>query len=179
MTNPILVSGISSAVANPGYARLFGTGSVNNFVELNQFDIIPGTGPFLPNQLADFPVAFESRFALSDYLPLPVVVPPKGPIHNRLKEIPVPPLHRDYRASDGSLLTPTKDAAGQVTGLSGNGKDGTQYSLSLQPSFAQGTGATPESKAAWVFANLSITKGTDAPLLFGLGYCPFNGLFQV
>jgi hypothetical protein len=37
MANPnLLVSGILSAVANPGFTRLFGKSSPANFVELNQ-----------------------------------------------------------------------------------------------------------------------------------------------
>lgn len=182
MPNPLLVSGILSPVANPGFTRLIGKDSPGEFVELNQLDIIPGTGPFQPNHMADFPIAFESRFALSDYLPLPVVVPPVGPIHKRIKEIPTRPLLTKYYGSDGTLLEPTRDAQGNITMLSATttAKDGHNYSLTLKPSVEQGTGVTFGANAVWVFSRIIITNGTpDAPLIFGLGYCPFNSLFQV
>jgi hypothetical protein len=181
MPNPLLVSGILSPVANPGFTRLIGKDSPGEFVELNQLDIIPGTGPFQANHMADFPIAFESRFALSDYLPLPVTVPPPvGPIRRLIKEIPTRPLLTKYYGSDGTALTPTKDAQGNITSLSGTSADNQNFELTLVPSVEQGSGVTLGANAAWVFARIMITNGTaDAPLIFGLGYCPFNNLFQV
>lgn len=184
MLNPLLVSGILSPVANPGFTRLIATDSPGKFVELNQLDIIPGTGPFQPNHLADFPIAFESRFALSDYLPLPVVVPPVGPIHKRITKInvPLPPLLTKYFGSDGTPLKPKRDAQGNITTLSATApsKDGHDYVLALTTSVEQGAGGTFGGNAAWVFSRITITNGSaDAPLIFGLGYCPINSLFQV
>jgi hypothetical protein len=174
--NSLLVSGILSPVANPGFTRLMGKDSQANFVELNQVDIIPGTGPFQPNHIADFPIAFESRFALSDYLPLPVVVPPVGPIHKRIKEIPSRPLLTKYYGSDGTPLKATRDAQGNITRL----EDNHNRVLTLMPSVEKGTGVTLGANVAWVFSRISIANGTDdEPLIFGFGYCPFNNLFQV
>jgi hypothetical protein len=177
-----------ASVANPGFTRLYGT-NVEQFVELNQIDIVPGSGPFQPNQLAIYEIPIESRLALSGFPPLPGPLPLPKPIHVRIPELAHPPVFPKYLASDGTVLTATGGpSANQITEFSGTGKDGHAYDLSVQTKVITGagrtavvTGKSPTSDGTvkWFNATVSITKDKDTPLTFGFSYCPWANLMWV
>jgi hypothetical protein len=167
------------ANATPGFTRLYGA-NPQQYVELNQFDIQPGSGPFQDGAMASYSIAVESRLVPDGY-PIPVgAPPPPGPI-KRIVEIPHPPVPLRPTGSDGTPLTPITDpASGETVGYKGTSKAGIQYTLSIAPSVSKGAGRTA-AIVQWYNATMTVTSGGDAanPLSFGFRYCPWDNLLDL
>jgi hypothetical protein len=88
------------------------------------------------------------------------VEPTHLPIRHRLEPILPPPLLPGvYVASDGTVLTLEKTADGQITGFSGTGKDGNNYSLTTAIVTEKAPGRQAAVDVLWLKASLSITVG--------------------
>jgi hypothetical protein len=175
-----------AASANPGFTRLYST-SVSDYVELNQDDIQPGSGPFQDNQIATYTLPIESRLfptGYASFAPPPPDVPikPPFPIKRLIEPIHVPhPIKVIYTAGDGTPLTETKDAAGQITGFTGTSKDNKAYSLLIQNAVIDGPGRGAPN-VQWYNITASIMEGTeqfDDGLKFGFSYCPWANLLEI
>jgi hypothetical protein len=191
MANPatsLLLKGIQSAdVPSPNYNRLRNYGPLTNFVEFWKASD-PTMGSFPANQPATFlvDISFPLHFSGADAQlkpdyplqepavplgPRPIVPihPPGGP------QLPPPPL--GFFGSDGSPLNPTV-VGNQVIRLQGTSKAGDKFDLHLSTRvLAQEHGVI--NLPTWVFANISITKNGDTPLVFGISYNPLYKQFGV
>jgi hypothetical protein len=175
-----------AASANPGFTRLYRT-SVSDYVELNQDDIQPGSGPFQDNQIATYTVPIESRLfptGYASFAPPPPNVPikPPHPIKRLIEPIHVPyPFEGVYTAGDGTTLTATKNAAGQITGFTGTSKDNKAYSLSIQNALINSPGRDALD-VQWYNITASMMEGTeqfDDGLNFGFSYCPWANFLEI
>lgn len=200
--NPALYLYLQSAVGTSdtaAYTRLLGKPvSLQHYLEFSNSAIEGGFDVPAPNTTANLPVLANIRLYFSDPAYGPPPPPPKfplQPIHPQPIHLhpPVPPVRQPvgpilpppllpgvYLASDGTRLTVTKDADGQITGFSGTGVDGHNYSLTTAVVTENAPGRQAAVNVLWLKASLSITvDGGALPLVFAFRFAPTANLFQV
>lgn len=190
--NPALYLYLQSAVGvsdTAGYTRLLGkTVNLQHYLEFSSSAIEAGFGVPAANTTANIPVEANIRLYFSDPAYGPPAPPPKlpiEPIHLPVREqlgpvLPGPVLPDVYVASDGTLLKVEKAADGQITGFSGTGKDGHNYSLTTAIVTEKAQGRQTAVDVLWLKASLSITvDGDGPPLVFAFRFAPTANLFQV
>jgi hypothetical protein len=191
--NPALYLYLQSPVGTSdtaGYTRLLGTPvSLQHYLEFSNSAIEGGFGVPAPNTTANLPVEANIRLYFSDPAygpPPPPPVFPVEPIHPPVRQAPEPILPSPvllpgvYVASDGKLLKVEKAADGQITGFSGTGKDGHNYSLTTAIVTEKAPGRQATVNVLWLKASLSITvEGGGPALVFAFRFAPTANLFQV
>jgi hypothetical protein len=89
------------------------------------------------------------------------------------------PLPDVYLASDGTVLKVEKAADGQISGFSGMGNDGHNYSLTAGVVTEEAPGRQSNVNVLWLKASVSITVDKGDPLVFAFRFAPTANLFQV
>jgi hypothetical protein len=192
--DPALYLYLQSAVGvsdTAGYTRLLGKpANQQYYLEFSNSAIEAGFGVPAANTTANVPVEANIRLYFNDPAYGPPPPPPKlpvepihPPVHQRLGPIlPGPGLPGVYVASDGTPLM-VNTADGQITGFSGMGKDGHNYSLSTAIVTEKAPGRQAAGPAAvdvlWLKASLSITMDGGDALIFAFRFAPTANLFQV
>jgi hypothetical protein len=189
----------NNAIGGADYVGLEAKGDASTYLLFARSLLAPGTALFDSGRFAGYWVPLQARLYFSSGYPSPpnppvaLTVPTtalQGAGRFRPGQGADTPPSLDYVGSDGTVLSVASDA-GRITGFSGASTNGYDYALSS--AITTGTAPVPGSRTnttvPWLWARMSITRteqrsgqpagGTDEPLVFGFGYCPWDNVFTV